>query len=314
MTVKTERLVTLFGAGGFIGRYVAQSLLAAGARVRIAQREPRHAYFIRPLGGLGQVQFVRADVTDPASVAAATAGSDAVVNLVGTLKGNFEAIHVRGARNVAAAAAAAGADALGQVSAIGADAESDSAYARTKAEGERAARESFPAATVIRPSIVFGPEDDFVNRFARLARLAPVVPVVRGGWKIQPVHCADLGRAIAAAAMAPVDHGGRTYELGGPQVMTMREIETWIARAIGHGGKPVVNIPDAVARLGARLTGWLPFAPLSWEQWLMMRRDNVAIGPGFDAFGLRPAPLAAVADEWLTIYRRRGRFAPPQAY
>ena len=314
MTVKTERLVTLFGGGGFIGRYVAQSLLAAGARVRIAQREPRHAYFIRPLGGLGQVQFVRADVTDPASVAAATAGSDAVVNLVGTLKGNFEAIHVRGARNVAAAAAAAGADALVQISAIGADAESDSAYARTKAEGERAARESFPAATVIRPSIVFGPEDDFVNRFARLARLAPVVPVVRGGWKIQPVHCADLGRAIAAAAMAPVDHGGRTYELGGPQVMTMREIETWIARAIGHGGKPVVNIPDAVARLGARLTGWLPFAPLSWEQWLMMRRDNVAIGPGFDAFGLRPAPLAAVADEWLTIYRRRGRFAPPQAY
>jgi len=314
MALKTERLVTLFGGGGFIGRYVAQSLLAAGARVRIAQREPRHAYFIRPLGGLGQVQFVRADVTDADSAAAAVAGADAVVNLVGTLKGRFEAIHVDGARNVAAAAAAAGADALVQVSAIGADGDSDSAYARTKGAGEAAVRAAFPGATIIRPSIAFGPEDEFVNRFARLARLAPVVPVVRGGWKIQPVHCADLGRAIAAAAMAPEAHSGQVYELGGPQVMTMREVESWIARAIGHGGKPVIEIPDAIARLGARLTGWLPFAPLSWEQWLMMAKDNVAAGPGFESFGFRPAPLAAVADEWLTIYRRRGRFAPPQAY
>jgi len=314
MAAKTDRLVTLFGGGGFVGRYVAQALLAAGARVRIAQREPRHAYFIRPLGGLGQVQFVRADVTDAASVAAAAAGSNAVVNLVGTLKGRFEAIHVAGARNVAVAAAAADADALVQVSAIGADEDSDSAYARTKGKGEAAARAAFAGATIVRPSIVFGPEDDFVNRFARLARLAPVLPVVRGGWRLQPVHCTDLGRAIAAAAQAPALHAGRTCELGGPQVMTMREIEAWIAGAIGHGGKPVVAIPDAIARLGARLTGWLPFAPLSWEQWLMMRHDNVASGPGFEAFDLRPTPLAAVADEWLTIYRRRGRFAPPQAY
>jgi uncharacterized protein YbjT (DUF2867 family) len=314
MAVKTERLVTLFGGGGFVGRYVAQALLAAGARVRIAQRDPRRAYFIRPLGGLGQVQFVRADVTDPESVAAACAGADAVVNLVGTLAGPFEAIHVDGARNVAGAAAGAGASALVQVSAVGADAESAAAYARTKALGEAVAREAFPNATIVRPSLVFGPEDEFVNRFARLARVAPVIPVVRANWKMQPVHCTDLGRAIATAALEPKAHGGKIYELGGPQVMSMLEFQQWIARAIGRGGKPLVPVPDALAGLGARLFGWLPLAPLSWQQWLMLQKDNIPWGPGFDAFGIRPSPLAAVADEWLVIYRRRGRFARPQAY
>lgn len=314
MVVKTERLVTLFGGGGFVGRYVAQALLRAGARVRIAQRDPGQAYFLRPLGGLGQVQFLRADVTDPESVAAACAGADAVVNLVGTLQGPFEAIHVAGARNVASAAAAARAAALVQISAVGADATSESAYARTKALGEAAAREAFAQATIVRPSTVFGPEDDFVNRFARLARLAPVIPVVRAAWKMQPVHCADLGRAIAAAALAPESHAGETYELGGPQVMSMREFQQWIARAIGRGGKPLVAVPDGLAGLGARLFGWLPLAPLTWQQWLMLRKDNIASGPGFDAFGIRPSPLAAAADEWLVIYRRRGRFARPQAY
>src|SRR4051812_20931169 len=171
-----DRLVTLFGGGGFLGRYVAQALFRSGARVRIAQRDPGAAYFLKPLASLGQVQFCPIDIRDADRVRAAVAGSDAVANLVGVLKGDFEAFHVDGARNVAEAAAAAGAKALVQVSAIGAEAETDSAYFRTKASGEAAAR-AMPGATIVRPSLLFGREDNFVNRFAGLARLAPVLPV-----------------------------------------------------------------------------------------------------------------------------------------
>lgn len=313
MAAKTDRLVTLFGGGGFVGRYVAQALHAEGARVRIAQREPKRAYFLKPLGGLGQTQFVRADITDPASVAAAVAGADAVVNLVGVLKGAFQAIHVDGAQNVAEAAAAAGAGALVHLSAIGADPESASNYGRTKGEGEAAVRAAFPGATIVRPSIAFGPEDDFVNRFARMARLLPVLPVMRGGWKVQPVFAADLGKAIAAAALDPATHGGKIFELAGPQVLTMHELNQWIMRAIGRD-KAVFDIPDAIGKLVARL-GFLPGAPITWDQWLMLQQDNVANSdlPGLAAFGIRPTPLAAVAESWLTIYRRHGRFAAPSA-
>ena len=308
MTVKTNRLVTLFGGGGFIGRYVAQCLFKAGARLRIADREPKRAYFLRPLCGLGQIQFLRADVTDPGEAAAAVAGADAVVNLVGILKGDFEKVHVRGARIVAEAAAAAGVPALVHVSAIGADPEAASAYGRSKGEGEAAVRAAFPAATIVRPSIAFGLEDDFVNRFARMAQHFPFLPVVRPGWRLQPVHVADLGRAIALAALDPQSHAGRSYELGGPQVLTMRELMQWICRETGRG-RPLVDIPDPLSGLLASLTGWLPGAPITRDQWLMMGRDNVASGPGFEAFGFRPTPLAAVAEGWMSLYRRRGRFA-----
>ena len=316
MTVKTDRLVTLFGGGGFIGRYVAQALFKAGARVRIAEREPRRAFFLRPLTGLGMIQFVRADITRPAEVAAAVGGADAVINLVGILKGNFQAVHVDGARNVAEAATAAGAKSLVHVSAIGADPDSPSYYGRTKGEGELAVRAAFPGVTILRPSIVFGPEDQFVNRFAGLARLLPFIPVIRGGWKLQPVYAADLGKAVALAALDPARHAGRIYELGGPQVITMREVNAWICQATGRGSKPVVPIPDPIARLLARLFGWAPGAPITWDQWLMLQKDNVASGqyPGFDAFGIPPAPLAAVAEGWLPIYRRHGRWAQPSPY
>lgn len=316
MTRKTDRLVTLFGGGGFIGRYVAQALFRAGARVRIAEREPRRAFYLRPLCGLGQIQFLRADVTRADQVEAAVAGADAAINLVGILKGNFQAVHVDGAGNVAAAAAAAGARALVHVSAIGADPDSESAYGRSKGEGEQAVRGGFPGATIIRPSIVFGPEDAFVNRFAGLARLLPVVPVIRGDWKLQPVYAADLGKAIAQAALDPARHGGRTYELAGPQIVSMRGVNQWICEATGRGSKAVVEIPDPIARVAARLLGWAPGAPLTWDQWLMLQRDNVAGGdcPGFEAFGIRPAPLAAVAEGWLPLYRRHGRWAKPSPY
>ena len=308
MTVKTDRLITLFGGGGFVGRYVAQALFRAGARVRVAEREPKRAFFLRPLCGLGQIQFIRADVTDTEAVAAAVAGADAAVNLVGILKGAFHKIHVEGARNIAEAAAQAGVPALVHISAIGADPESESAYGASKGEGEAAVRAAFPAATIIRPSIAFGMEDDFTNKFARLAQLLPLLPVIRGTWKLQPVHAADLGKAVALAARDPAAHGGRTYELGGPQVMTMAELNRLVCQATGRN-RPLVEIPDPIAKAMARLTGWLPGAPMTWDQWLMLQQDNVASGPGFEAFGLDPAPLAAVAASWLTPYRRHGRFA-----
>lgn len=314
MTVKTDRLVTLFGGGGFVGRYVAQALFKAGARVRIAEREPRSAYFLKPLTGLGMIQFFRADIRNPDDVAAAVQGADSVINLVGILAGDFKAIHVDGARNVAEAAAKAGAGSLVHLSAIGADSESESRYGRSKGEGEQAVRMAFPEATIVRPSVVFGMEDNFVNRFARMARLLPIVPVLRGDWKVQPVHSADLGKAIADSALQPELHRGLTYELGGPQAVTMAALNRWICEAIGRT-KPVVEIPDFIGAAMARFTGWLPGAPISWDQWLMLQRDNVVSGGGngFEPFGMRPAPLAAVAEGWLSSYRRQGRWARVQS-
>jgi len=308
MPPKTDILVTVFGAGGFLGRYVAQSLLKTGVRIRAAERDPRRAWYLKPLGGLGQVQFVRADVTDKEAVAAAVQGSDAVINLVGILKGAFQRIHVDGARNVAEGAAAAGVPALVHISAIGADPEAESNYGRTKGAGEQAVRAAFPRATIIRPSIAFGQEDDFINRFARMARLMPILPVIRPAWKLQPVHAADLGKAVALAALDPKSHAGQTYELGGPNVITMAELNRWICDTTGRR-RAIAELPDPVGKAIARLTGWLPMAPLTWDQWLMMQTDNVATGPGFEAFGLHPAPLAAVAPTWLVPFRRHGRFA-----
>lgn len=310
-----DRVVTLFGGGGFLGRYVAQALFRTGARVRIAQRDPRRAFFLKPLAAVGQLQLVAADNRDPEAVRRAVLGSDSAVNLVGILKGDFGSIHVAGARNVAEAAAAEGAKALVHVSAIGADPESESAYGRSKGEGEAAVRAAFPGATIVRPSVLFGREDNFINRFAGMARLSPVLPVVSGGTRLQPVYAADVGRAIAAAALDPSAHGGRTYELGGPQVLTMRELMEWVCESTGRG-RPLLDIPDPVGRLIARATGWLPGAPITWDQWLMLRRDNVVSegAQGLEAFGLPKTPLAAVSEGWLTRYRRHGRFAAKSPY
>ncbi|MEA3011372.1 MAG: hypothetical protein QOJ91_3064 [Sphingomonadales bacterium] len=310
-----DRVVTLFGGGGFLGRYTAQALFRTGARVRVAQRDPRGANFLHPLAAVGQLQLLPVDIRDRAAVRAAVQGSDAVINLVGILKGDFDSIHVAGARNVAEAAAAAGAGALVQVSAIGADPDSPSAYGRSKGQGEAAVRAAFPGATILRPSILFGREDNFINRFAEMALLAPVLPVISGATRFQPVYAADVGRAVTAAALDPRQYGGKTYELGGPQVLTMRELMEWVVETTGRG-RPLLDIPDPVGRLIARLTGWLPGAPLTFDQWLMLRRDNV-VSPGaegLEAFGLPKTPLAAVSEGWLTRYRRHGRFAAKSPY
>ncbi|MFM9979218.1 MAG: complex I NDUFA9 subunit family protein [Sphingomonadaceae bacterium] len=305
-----DKLVTVFGGSGFLGRYVVQALLKSGARVRIAARDPREAWHLKSQGGLGQTQFVAADIRKPESVSRAIAGSDAAVNLVGILKGDFQALHVDGARNIAQAATASGVSALAHVSAIGADPASTSAYGRSKGEGEAAMRAAFPATTILRPSIVFGREDGFVNRFAGLIAMLPVVPIIRGAAKFQPVYVGDVAKAIVAALADPGAHGGQTYELGGPEVITMGDLNRWIARETGRR-RAFVEMPDAIAGAMASGLGWMPGAPMTRDQWLMLQSDNV-VAPdarGLSAFGIVATPLEAVAEGWLVRYRRQGRFA-----
>lgn len=299
-----DGLVTLVGGGGFLGRYVAQALMRRGARVRVAQRDPRQAWFLKPLGALGQTQFVACDVSRPDTVRRAVDGADAVVNLVGTLAGDLDRIHVAGACAVAEAAAATGASAMVQMSAIGADPNSASAYGRSKGEGEAAVLAAFPNATILRPSVVFGQEDRFLNRFAGMMGL-PVVPILSPATRFQPVFVGDVADAVAEAVADPTAHAGRTYALGGPEVLTMAELNRWIAHATGRAPN-FVEVPDAIGAILAKL----PLVPITGDQWEMLRRDNV-VPPGADgleALGVTPTPLAAVAPEWLVRFRRAGRF------
>ncbi len=242
-----------------------QRLLARGARVRIAQRDPRQAVFLKPLGGLGQTQFVAADVRDARSVARAATGSDAVINLVGSFA-DMAAVQAVGAGQVAAAAKAAGAKALVHVSAIGADPASASAYGRSKGDGEAAVRAAFADAAILRPSIVFGREDKFINRFAGMIRALPAVPVIAPKAKFQPVYVGDVADAVVAALDAP----GQTLELGGPQQFTMLELQHWIAKATGRN-RLFIEVPDAVSGFLASGFGWAPGAPITKDQWLMLR-------------------------------------------
>jgi uncharacterized protein YbjT (DUF2867 family) len=305
-------LITIFGGSGFIGRYVCEALVKAGVRLRVATRDPRKAFFLQPLGQVGQVGSVRADLARPETIERAVAGANAVINLVGIFKGDLHGIHVGGAGHAAAAARDAGAAAFVQVSAIGADPGAASDYGRTKGLGERAVREAFAQATIIRPSVVFGPEDEFTNRFASMARL-PVLPVIAPKTRFQPLFARDLGKAIAIAALDPQRHGGKDYELGGPETLTMRELNLRIAAMAGQSPQ-IVDLPDGVAA-GMAKFGFLPGAPLSNDQWLMLQRDNVAAdgASGLEAFDIVPTPLGAVAPEWLGRFVKGGRFAPRAA-
>ncbi len=304
-----DAIVTVFGGGGFVGRYAVQELLAGGQgfRVRVAQRRPKAAWFLRPLGALGQTQFVAVDVTRRETVERAVQGATAVVNLVGTF-GDMERVQADGAAIIAEAAAAAGVRTLVHVSAIGAEPESPSRYGRSKGEGEAAVRRAFPSATILRPSIVFGREDQFTNRFAQMLAL-PVVPVVRGGAQFQPVFVGDVAEAIGRAVADPESHAGKTYEIGGPEQIDMRTLLGRLAEWTGHSPN-FIEVPDAIAGALARFTGWAPGAPITWDQWLMLQRDNVVASgaPGLEAFGVTPTPLSAVAPGWLVRFRRQGRF------
>jgi NADH dehydrogenase len=306
MIEPNEALVTVFGGGGFIGRYVCEFLLKSGVRVRVAQRDPRQAYALQTLAQVGQLGLEGADLTNRASVDNAVHGATAVINLPGVFGRRMRSVNVAGAANVAEAARDAGADALVHVSAIGADVGSASEYGRTKGEGEDAVRQAFPDATIVRPSLVFGPEDQLTNRFAAMARL-PFLPVIAAERRFQPVYVRDLAEAIAKAALDPVSHGGKTYEIGGPQQLSMIELHRAVLALTGQRSA-LVPLPDALGSLLSRF-GWLPGAPLTRDQWLMLQRDNVPHerAPGLDAFGIEPSPLAAVGHEWLARFNRGGK-------
>jgi NADH dehydrogenase len=308
MIERFEEQVTVFGGDGFIGRYVCEFLFRSGVRVRVASRDTRNSYFIQPLGQVGQFGFVRADISNFESVRHALHGASAAVNLVGVFGRKMQAVHVDGARHVAEAAREAGLKSLVHISAIGADPDWESNYGRTKGEGEEAVRKIFPTATIVRPSLVFGPEDDLTNRFAGLARL-PFLPVIAGQRNFQPVYVRDLAKAIAMAALAPQTYSGKTYEIGGPQVMSMVDLHKAILE-ITQQTPEIVHVPDVFASLMSRF-GWLPGAPFTRDQWMMLQRDNVPSGelPGLDAFGINPTPLAAVAYDWLGRFHKGGKFA-----
>ena len=303
------KLVTIFGGGGFVGTYISQRLLKMGARLRIAERNPRSAMHLKPLGNLGQTQFTSCDVRDEDSAVRALRGSDMAVNLVGTLTGDFHSFHVTGARNVAEAAAAEGCTALVHISAIGGDPESPSAYGRSKGQGEAAVRDAFAGATILRPSIVFGREDEFINRFAKMIAMLPVVPIIGADTKFQPVFVDDVAKAVCAALTHPGDYAGQTLDLGGPEVISMEEINRRIAAAEGRK-RAFVPLPDIVSGLMARATGWLPGAPITKDQWSMLQSDNVVADgqDGLAKMDIRPTSLGTVMDEWMVRYRRHGRF------
>lgn len=299
------KIVTLLGGSGFLGKHVAQALLARGARLRIASRSPKKSYALKLLGNLGQVQFAGVDVTKPDSLAAVLAGSDAVVNLVGAFNGNLDAVQGEGAGRIAAAASAAGAAAFVHVSAIGAEASSSVAYARTKAEGERAVLAAFPTATILRPSVMFGPDDNFVMMFGNLVSRLPVLPVFAPQAKLQPVFVDDVAEAIAETLSAPETHGGKTFELAGPEVLSMLDLNQRIARA-AERDRTFIELPDGISGLIAALPG----TPISTDQLKLLQAGNTASGtlPGLAQLGITPRPLELFLDRWMVPFRNHGRF------
>jgi NADH dehydrogenase len=297
-------VVTVLGGTGFFGCHLAQELLSRGARLRLASRTPGKAWRVRPLGNLGQMQFVTVDVTRPASLAAALACSDAVVNLVGAFKGNLDALQGRGAGRIAAAAKDAGVQSFVHVSAIGADAGSAIAYARTKAEGEAAVLSAFPTATILRPSILFGDDDAFLMMFGKLISQFPVLPVFGPQAKLQPLFVDDAAEAVGNA-LAMTQAQGRTYEIAGPEVITMLELNQRIAAAQCRK-RSFIELPDAVSSAIASL----PMAPISRDQWALLKAGNVADagGLGIADLGVEPRPLSLFLERWMVQFRKNGRF------
>lgn len=305
------RIATVFGGSGFIGRYVVKRLADRDAIVRIAVRDPVAAESLRTQGPLGQVVTLRASVTREDDIARAVDGADWVVNLVGILferrPGDFARIHAEGAGRIARAAAAAGVRRFVHVSAIGADAASESLYARSKGEGEAAVRAAFPSATILRPSVVFGREDGFFNRFAGLVRQLPFTPVVAGATRFQPVFVGDVADAIMAALQRDDAQGG-TYELGGPRVMSMREVMAYVQEVTRHR-RPMIDMPMGLMRLQARFAEMLPTPPITRDQLILLGRDNV-VGegmPGLEALGIAPSDPEAIVPAYLARYRPGGQ-------
>ena len=312
-------IVTIFGASGFIGRYVVREIAKTGAHVRAAVRRPERAGFLKPMGTVGQIIPIAANIRDDASVAAALAGADTVINLVGILQNrgaqNFASLQAEGAARVATAAAAAGVASFVQISAIGADDESDSIYASTKGVGEKHVLNSFPGAHILRPSVVFGPEDDFFNKFAAMARISPVLPLIgSGNTKFQPVYVGDVADAVAAVA-GEAGTSGQIYELGGPNVYSFRELLEITLAAIRRKRLllpipfPVAHIQAAMAELAFAVPTALnlgPLTPITRDQVRLLRKDNVTSGdfPGLVDLGIRATALDTILPTYLKRYRR----------
>lgn len=312
-------IVTVFGGSGFVGRYVSQRMAKEGWRVRVAVRRPNEALFVRPYGVVGQVEPIQANIRDEASTRRAIAGSSAVINCVGILiedgKQGFEAVQAEGAERIARIAAEEGVPRLVHISAIGADPESESLYARSKAAGEAAVRAAFPGAVILRPSVVFGVEDQFFNRFASMARFSPVLPVVGAETKFQPVYVGDVASAAALAATSDVAPG--VYELGGPEVATFRELMERMLAVIRRKRR-VAPLPFGLARLQARILdamqrlsfGLFTNRVLTVDQVRMLARDNV-VSPGSRGFvelGIAPTAMDPILETYLYSYRPHGQF------
>jgi NADH dehydrogenase len=311
------RRATVFGGSGFIGRYIVRLLAAEGAVVRVAVRRPTQALFLKPMGAVGQIVPVAADVRDPAAVAAAVHGVEDVVNVTSLYvergRATFAAVHEKGAETVARAAAEAGVARLVQFSGIGADPQSASRYARSRARGEALVRAAFPGATLLRPSIVFGPEDKFFNTFAALAQLSPALPLFGGGrTRLQPVYVGDVAEA-ARRALHDTAAPGSTYELGGPRVYTLRALLELLLAEIGRR-RLLVPVPFLLAEIQAAILSLLPSPPLTRDQVRLLKADNVvaAGAPDLDALGIAPTAVEVVLPTYLDRFRRGGRVRNPR--
>lgn len=317
----TGRRITVFGGSGFVGQHLIRRLAKPGWVVRVAVRDPATALMLKPLGNVGQIVPMRADIRDQAAVDLAVAGAEAVVNLVGILYESggttFQSLHADAAGRVAAAAAKAGALNFVHMSALGADAGSPSSYARSKAAGEQAVRAAFPKAVIMRPSIIFGAEDSFFNRFARMAQLFPVLPLIGGGQtRFQPVYVGDVAEAFVRALQIsgvtdwPAAEG-RTYELGGPRVYTFKELMELVLAQTGRN-RMLCNLPFGLATLQGAILERLPGGKtlLTRDQVELLKRDNVvtAGAPGLAELGIAATPAEAIIPTYLDIYRRGGRF------
>ena len=318
IALNNRALVTVYGGSGFLGRHTVRAIARTGARIRVAVRRPELAGHLQPLGGVGQIATVQANVRFPHSLLAAAQDADAVVNLVGILfasgKQTFKSVQDEGALNVAEAAKAASVKTMVHVSAIGADANSPSIYARTKAAGEAAVREVYKDATIFRPSVVFEPEDEFFNRFAALARLSPMLPLIGGGHtKFQPVFVGDVAQSIVAALEGRASKRS-PYELGGAEIITMREVMERVL-AYTMRSRALVPLPFWLAKLQGAILQWLPNPPLTLDQVRLLETDNVVSAEAIKAkltlegLGIEPVAIANVVPDYLEQFRPRGQFS-----
>ncbi len=310
----TRRVATVFGGSGFIGRYVVKRLAALGYVVRVAGRDPERALFLKTAGAVGQIVPLYVSFGKEATIRRAVEEASVVVNLVGILaerhRGDFVRIQAEGPGTIAKLAAAEGVAHMVQMSAIGADPNSRSLYAQTKAAGEAAVRSEFPQATILRPSIVFGPEDHFFNRFASMARLSPIMPVIAGGTRFQPVYVGAVADAVIASLTRGEAAGG-LYELGGPSVLTFRDVLTYVLKVIGRP-RPLIDVPMSLARLQALVLEHLPGKVLTTDQLILLQKDNV-VAPGargLTDLGIVPTPIEVVVPGYLRRYAPGGGRRP----